>query len=241
MAQTRVQQTRKYNTGERPASGVAGELFVNTADLQLGVIDNYKDVQDLLAVRFYSEDSQYNIGDIVVYSGKLYECKQQTIVGKFNPTYWFKVSGDSNRNLNYKAVTDGYRIQPGDNHAFVRMEGGGSGVTTNIYLDAGIFVDGSIITIYNAANPGKLVLHGPTGLNFTDQYTPYYHGNTYTIEPHELVNFYFMDGGVEAFAEGAANVQVGPQGPQGLKGDKGDRGDQGPPGEIGKPVGDFRY
>jgi microcystin-dependent protein len=68
----RVQTTRFAATGDRPTTGKAGELYVNFADNQVGMVGPGGGNQDLVAIRFFSTTANYNIGDYVVQGGLLY-------------------------------------------------------------------------------------------------------------------------------------------------------------------------
>lgn len=86
----RVQTNRFSGPGNRPANGVRapGELYVNFTDMQLGVIDENKDINDLIAVRFFSVNTPYNTGDVVWEGGHLWHANQPVPAGPFNPAYW---------------------------------------------------------------------------------------------------------------------------------------------------------
>lgn len=89
----RVQTLRSNVAGNRPTGRQPGELYVNWADAQLGVINSSSAPQDLIAIRFFSANTSYNIGDYVVQSGKLYTAKVAVSPGAFNSTQWSLTGG----------------------------------------------------------------------------------------------------------------------------------------------------
>jgi hypothetical protein len=95
----RTQILRSSSTTVLPAAGsrLAGELFVNLADLQLGVIDAVKNPQKLVAVRYFATTATYAAGDIVVQAGALYAAKASIPPGAFSAAQWTKIvaAGDA--------------------------------------------------------------------------------------------------------------------------------------------------
>ena len=93
----RVQSIRSSIKLQRPTTGTRepGELYVNFADLQLGVSNASKVAQDLLAVRFFSSATDYVAGDFVINAGTGYKAKGPITAGAFNPAQWdtINVSG----------------------------------------------------------------------------------------------------------------------------------------------------
>jgi hypothetical protein len=89
----RVQTLRSSVAGNRPTGRQPGELYVNWADNQLGVINASSTPQDLIAVRFFSTLSAYNTGDYVIQAGQLYAAKGAVAAGAFNPTQWLLAGG----------------------------------------------------------------------------------------------------------------------------------------------------
>jgi len=90
----RVQTLRSNTPGNRPPAGQApGSLYVNWPDGQLGVINSGGSNQDLLAVRFFSATTSYNIGDHVFYQGSLYKATAAIAPGAFNANQWTAVGG----------------------------------------------------------------------------------------------------------------------------------------------------
>ena len=86
----RVQTNRLSIAGERPAAGTRapGELYVNWPDMQLGSIDESKNPNDLVAIRFFSSSTSYNTGDLVVQGGHLWHANQPVPAGPFNAALW---------------------------------------------------------------------------------------------------------------------------------------------------------
>lgn len=85
----RVQTIRYYTTLQRPpVTEFSGELYVNFADLQIGVLDTSKSPVDFVAIRYYSQLAKYVAGDFAVYNGALYRCIQDTVVGPFDGVRW---------------------------------------------------------------------------------------------------------------------------------------------------------
>jgi hypothetical protein len=86
----RVQSLRSSTKLSRPTAGSRepGELYVNFADLQLGVSNAAKNSQDLLAVRFFSTATDYVAGDFVIQAGVGYKAKGSITAGAFNPSQW---------------------------------------------------------------------------------------------------------------------------------------------------------
>jgi Chaperone of endosialidase len=88
----RVQTLRSSVAGNRPTGRQPGELYVNWADNQLGVVNASSTAQDLLAIPFFSALSSYAIGAFVVYNGQLYCAVAASSPGAFVPANW-AVSG----------------------------------------------------------------------------------------------------------------------------------------------------
>lgn len=88
----RVQTLRSAVAGQRPATGSRppGELYVNWADRQLGVIDAGGAAVDLIAVRYFNAAAAYVAGDLVIFSGQLYKAKAAVTPGAFVPAAWDK-------------------------------------------------------------------------------------------------------------------------------------------------------
>jgi hypothetical protein len=105
----RVQVFRTPTTGVAPAAGtrLSGELWVNFADLQLGVIDASKNAQKLVAVRYFSATANYAAGDFVIQAGVLYVAKGAVTAGAFNATQWTKVAAATDPDGPHLALAGG--------------------------------------------------------------------------------------------------------------------------------------
>ena len=90
MPPQRVQSLRSQTKNTRPTQGsrLAGELYVNFPDKQLGFIDAAKVPQDLIAVRFFSATTNYVVGDFVIQAGRGYRAKNPVTEGAFNAADW---------------------------------------------------------------------------------------------------------------------------------------------------------
>jgi hypothetical protein len=89
----RVQTLRSNVTGSRPTGRQPGELYVNWADGQIGVINSTSGAQDFVGVRFFSTTANYNIGDFVVQGGQLYRAVAASNGGAFLPANWAQIGG----------------------------------------------------------------------------------------------------------------------------------------------------
>lgn len=94
----RVQSLRSSVKNTRPAQGTRepGELYVSFPDLQLGVIDTAKAPKDLIAVRFFSNLTDYAIGDFVINGGTGYRAKVAITAGAFNAANWDTIATTQN-------------------------------------------------------------------------------------------------------------------------------------------------
>lgn len=84
----RVQSLRSSTKLSRPAGREPGELYVNWADKQFGVVDSAKNPMDLLAIRFFSTATDYVAGDFVINAGTGYKAKGNIPAGAFNASQW---------------------------------------------------------------------------------------------------------------------------------------------------------
>jgi hypothetical protein len=95
----KVQTNRSTVKQQRPPPGTRepGELYVNFADLQLGVINTSRNAQDLVAVRFFSAATNYATGDFVIEAGRGYRAKTTIVAGPFNAANWdmLPIAGES--------------------------------------------------------------------------------------------------------------------------------------------------
>ena len=89
----RVQTIRSNVSGNRPTGRQPGELYVNWADGQIGVINSVGGAQDFVGVRFFSTTASYVIGDFVVQGGQLYRAVAPSSGGVFVPTNWSQIGG----------------------------------------------------------------------------------------------------------------------------------------------------
>jgi hypothetical protein len=84
---------RSLTPGNRPSGRAYGELYVNTADGQLGVINNSNNPQDLIGVPIFSTAASYAIGRVVYYSGQLYQAITAVSAGAWNSAQWSPLIG----------------------------------------------------------------------------------------------------------------------------------------------------
>ena len=89
----RVQTQHSSSTGVRPTGRKPGELYVNLADMQYGVIDPTGTPKDLGAIRLFSTTANYAIGDFVVQGGVLYYAKVAVTASAFDSTEWTIIGG----------------------------------------------------------------------------------------------------------------------------------------------------
>ena len=91
----RIQILRSSVTGVRPGAGTRqpGELFVNFADKQLGVINASQAPLDLVAVPFFSTLADYATDDIVRNGKDLLRARGAITAGTFNIAEWESISG----------------------------------------------------------------------------------------------------------------------------------------------------
>ena len=89
----RVQTLRSNVSGTRPTGRQPGELYVNWADGQIGSVNSVGGAQDFVAVRFFSTNAAYIIGDFVVQGGQLYRAVAPSTGGAFVPTNWTQLGG----------------------------------------------------------------------------------------------------------------------------------------------------
>jgi hypothetical protein len=90
---SRVQTLRSAVPLVRPTGRQPGELYVNYPDNQLGVINVSAAPIDLIAIRFFSPLTSYNIGDFVVYSGDIWHALAPSPPGPFITANWATVTG----------------------------------------------------------------------------------------------------------------------------------------------------
>lgn len=98
--------------GERPLAKQSGELYVNWPDKQIGVFDTTKGALDLGAVRFFSDEALYAVGDHVIEAGVLYRCIKAVVApGAFVESNWEGTGGSI---LPYGRKVDLYVSLAGD-------------------------------------------------------------------------------------------------------------------------------
>lgn len=92
----RIQTLRSATAGARPAaaSRKPGELYINWADAQLGVIDAAGSPVDLLRLRTYSATADYAPGDVVLHNGDIYEARNTLPAGvaPWDGQHWRQLS-----------------------------------------------------------------------------------------------------------------------------------------------------
>ncbi len=92
---TQVQSLRSSVPLARPPVGAQapGVLYVNWPDKQIGVIDASQSALDLLAIRFYSDFTVYQPGDLVVQNGGIWRALELTGPEAFDPGKWIEIGG----------------------------------------------------------------------------------------------------------------------------------------------------
>ena len=85
-----VQTFRSPTPNRLPSAGtrLAGELWVNFPDRQIGFVDAAQNAQPLVAVRYFSTLTAYGAGDFVTQAGGLYVAKSTVPAGPFVPAQW---------------------------------------------------------------------------------------------------------------------------------------------------------
>jgi len=89
----RVQTLRSNVSGNRPTGRQPGELYVNWADSQIGVINSTGGAQDFVAVRFFNASASYVVGDFVIQGGQLYRAVAPSSGGAFVAANWAQIGG----------------------------------------------------------------------------------------------------------------------------------------------------
>lgn len=104
----RVQTLRSSTSGARPSGRAPGELYVNWADNQLGVVNAAAAPVDLIAVRFFSPQATYSVGAYVIQAGVLYRATSAVAgAGAFNPSQWSAVTDAADIAGAYLPLTGG--------------------------------------------------------------------------------------------------------------------------------------
>jgi hypothetical protein len=128
----KVLTLRSTVTGNRPPAGhLPGELYVNLADNQLGIVNTSSANQDLLAVRYFSTTANYAVGDFVLQGGNLYRATTASAPGAFNAANWSMVATAATLSAGYLPLTGGTLTGP--------LQVGGN-VTLNAPAGAGALV-----------------------------------------------------------------------------------------------------
>jgi hypothetical protein len=89
-----IRPKRSKLPNHRPEKNISreGELYTNTADLQIGVHDVKGNPIDYLAIRVFSDKAKYKMFDLAVYNGAIYKALIPIQPGPFNPTRWENIS-----------------------------------------------------------------------------------------------------------------------------------------------------
>jgi hypothetical protein len=138
----RLQILRSSTPGQIPTAGtrLAGEMWTNFPDLQLGVIDTTKTAQKLLAVRFFATTANYAAGDAVVRSGEIYIAKSAITAGAFNASQWNQIAWLSDIPALYVLPTASTSVLGG-----VKIDG------TTITISSGVISSAGLVTVSSTA------------------------------------------------------------------------------------------
>ncbi len=92
---TQIQTARSSVPLNRPTAGTRapGELYVNWPDKQIGVIDASQSALDLLSIRFYSNATIYQPGDLVVEGGRIFRALELAGPEAFDANKWQEIGG----------------------------------------------------------------------------------------------------------------------------------------------------
>jgi microcystin-dependent protein len=90
-----IQSLRSTAPNTAPAAGARspGELWVNFPDGQIGSIDEAQNPVPFVGVRYFSSQTNYAIGDHVVYAGALYRAIAPVIPAAFDQLQWTLAGG----------------------------------------------------------------------------------------------------------------------------------------------------
>jgi len=95
----RVQSLRSSTKGARPPAGRAvGELYTNFVDKQIGVVGPAGNI-DLVPVRFFSETTDYAIGDLVARAGNIYRAAVIVTAGAWDGTKWTDIVNEAENHI----------------------------------------------------------------------------------------------------------------------------------------------
>jgi surface protein len=87
---------RSDTKGVRPATGQAGELYVNFADKQIGVFDTTGNPVDLIPLRTFSTLTDYALNDMVQSGDGLWRANAVIPAGAWDATLWTRIDGAGN-------------------------------------------------------------------------------------------------------------------------------------------------
>jgi hypothetical protein len=87
---------RSDTKGARPATGQAGELYVNFADKQIGVFDTTGNPVDLIPLRTFSAMADYALNDLVQSGDGLWRANGVIPAGAWDATKWTRIDGAGN-------------------------------------------------------------------------------------------------------------------------------------------------
>jgi hypothetical protein len=150
----RVQSLRSAVAGSRPTGRQPGELYVNFADLQLGVINAASAAQDLVAVPFFSTTSAYVVGQFVVQAGQLYRCVTATGPSAFAPANWTQITAVADLSAIYLPLAGGTMAGP---LVLAANPTVATQAANKSYVDAG---DATKLSLAGGTMTGPIVLPG---------------------------------------------------------------------------------
>jgi len=84
---------RSLIPGAQPTGGSAeeGELYANLPDHRLGIIDQFGDPIDLIAVTHHSDQAEYDLNDLVQEAGAIYRCVVAHTAKVFDQGDWVSI------------------------------------------------------------------------------------------------------------------------------------------------------
>ena len=134
----RPQILRSSTPGQVPAAGTRapGEMWTTFPDLQLGVIDATKTAQKLIAIRFFSTQANYAVGDFVVQAGKLYVATSSVTAGAFNNGQWSQIAALADIPALYVLPTASTTVLGG-----VKIDG------TTITINSGVISSAGLVAV----------------------------------------------------------------------------------------------
>jgi len=165
---TRLQVLRSSTTNVLPVAGsrLPGELWVNLADFQLGVIDASKNAQKLVAVRYFQTTASYAAGDFVVQAGALYAAKGAVTPAAFNPGQWTYIGSSTDPNGPFLPLAGGTLTGALTLNA---DPGAALGAATKQYVDGKVsaapflpLAGGTMLAPITLSGPPTIPLHAAT-------------------------------------------------------------------------------